>query len=94
VQDDRGLAVGPAAGLPVHALAIADVEHAELVRLDRGKRLHDRPSYDRLHSSCDARVTIDPRTDIGHVHLKVADLDGALEWRALAENVSPRRGTR
>ncbi|MDX6542385.1 MAG: catechol 2,3-dioxygenase, partial [Gaiellales bacterium] len=25
-------------------------------------------------------MTIDPRTDIGHVHLKVADLDRALEF--------------
>jgi catechol 2,3-dioxygenase len=25
-------------------------------------------------------VTIDPRTDIGHVHLKVADIDRALEF--------------
>jgi hypothetical protein len=35
VQDDDGLAVGAAALLPVQAVAVADVEHARVVRLDR-----------------------------------------------------------
>ena len=34
VHDERGLAVGVAAGLPVDAVAVADVEHALRVRLD------------------------------------------------------------
>jgi catechol 2,3-dioxygenase len=34
----------------------------------------------RLRQSYDTRVTIDPRVDIGHVHLKVADLDRALAF--------------
>lgn len=33
VQDDRGLTVGTTAGLPVHEVPVADVEHAVLVRL-------------------------------------------------------------
>jgi catechol 2,3-dioxygenase len=37
---------------------------------------------DRLYSDPVAEVPIDPRADIGHVHLKVADLDRALAfWR-------------
>ena len=34
VQDDGGLALRVSAGLPVHAVAVADVQRAVLVRLD------------------------------------------------------------
>jgi catechol 2,3-dioxygenase len=39
-------------------------------------------------------VAIDPRVDIGHVHLKVADIDRALEFwhRALGFDVTHRYG--
>ena len=36
VQEHDGLAVGVARGLPVHLLAVADVEHAGVVRFDLG----------------------------------------------------------
>jgi hypothetical protein len=36
VEDDRRLAARIAAGLPVHAVAVADLEEALVVRLDFG----------------------------------------------------------
>ena len=40
VHDERRLAVRVAARLPVDEVAVADVEHPVVVRLDRRERLH------------------------------------------------------
>jgi hypothetical protein len=46
VEDDRGLAPPVAANLPIHEVAISDVEHAMLVRFD----FRVEPSHLRLNS--------------------------------------------
>jgi catechol 2,3-dioxygenase len=48
-----------------------------VARLENTRR---RCASSQLRDRNTARMTIDPRVDIGHVHLKVADLDRALEF--------------
>jgi hypothetical protein len=64
VDDERGLAAGVAADLPVDEVAVAGVEHAVVVRLDRRVEVGHSGSLRAERSSSAARSAVSPAAQL------------------------------